>query len=98
MNADTLSYVKEQIDRGFFDLDLPEHMYDGVVRWVLDGVHPGSFLLYVLENNLYLSAFQADHLNRHKLVEWGRFCYWYLPGGCYGCPENVKTWKGLNNV
>lgn len=58
---------------------LPEYMLDGVSRYVLFGVPPGSFLTAVLRSDLIAAAQCADDINRRLLFDWAAFVYQHLP-------------------
>ena len=72
---------------------LPEHMRDGVVRYIERGLpHMGSFLRAVMENNLTEAFGRADDVNAAAMKNWAVFVYSYAPSGCHGSPERVSDW------
>ena len=69
---------------------LPEQFRAGAERWIEHGIHPGSFLQAVLENNLRQAVFHADD-NEHIAA----VCFWFRfqsPHGCHGSPETAVRW------
>lgn len=77
---------------------LPEHMREGMKRYIEEGVEPGSFLYYILCNDLMAAAGHADEINKHSLWNYCNFLYNYAPYPCHGSKERVKIWmehKGL---
>ena len=72
---------------------LPEHMRDGMLRWIERGIKPGSFLTAVLQGDLFEALGQADDINRHKLFDYGAYLYNCAPSGCFGSPEKVNEWR-----
>lgn len=86
-------YFSERIRKGFDELDLPEHMYDGVELYVTQGVMPGGFLTAVLENKLVESVVKADNHNLKRIREWAAFIYNYLPLTCWGSETLVRAWS-----
>jgi len=71
---------------------VPEHMREGLERYVEHHIRPGSFLMAVLENNLVLAAGRADDINRMYLMQWADVLYNELPGSCWGSKEKVQNW------
>jgi hypothetical protein len=74
------------------DRGVPEHNWDGLVRYVTVGCPVGSFLTAVLENNLMESFERADEENRAALFNLCSFVYGDVPAPCHGSPENVRAW------
>jgi hypothetical protein len=72
---------------------IPEHMRDGLQRWLLYGnrTRPGSFLRSVLQDNLSDSVANADHINILALPAYVRFLYNYCPTGC----RNLDSFTGV---
>ena len=73
------------------------YMEPGVRLYVEQGISPGSFLKAVLANDFMGAVGQADSSNGELLREWAEFVYNCLPHDCWGSPEKVRNWKGLNN-
>lgn len=71
---------------------VPSYMIDGMVRYIVFGIMPGSFLKAVLEGDLFSAVKNADDFNAGRLPSYVRFLYNYAPQDCYGSPENVKAW------
>jgi len=82
---------------------IPEHMVDGLVRYIVQGVPPGSFLTAVLSGDLFEALRRADDINQSALVGYARFLTNYAPIGSYGSPGSVTEWiksggiDGMNN-
>lgn len=72
---------------------IPEHMRGGVKSYFEHGVMPGSFLRFVLENNLVEAVVCADRINKAHLIEWAKFLYNEMPLGSWGSREKVKAWS-----
>ena len=73
---------------------VPDHCIDGLIRYIVDGIKPGTFLQAVLRNNLVDAASHADEINRHHLFAYAVFLVSYAPSGCWGSAEAVKAWRG----
>lgn len=71
--------------------ELPSHMQEGVVQYILRGRPPGGFLQAVFENNLMRAASRADEENAYLLRLYARVLY-EAPMGCYGSPDVMKSW------
>jgi len=71
---------------------IPEHMREGLERYVEHHIKPGSFLRAVLENDFVLAVEYADKANRVHLAEWAETLYTEIPKGCWGSPEKVQNW------
>ncbi len=73
---------------------LPEHMRDGIVRYMELGIPPGSFAEAVLCNDLKNAFGRADMVNERYLKRWCEYVMWHLPSLAQGSPERVATWIG----
>lgn len=71
---------------------VPDYMIGGLVRYVLHGVPPGSFLTAVMENDLTGAYGRADEQNTAAMRAWVMLTYNDLPAGCHGSPEAVDGW------
>lgn len=79
--------------------ELPEHMRDGMRRYIERGIEAGSFMTAVLSNDLMGALGKADDVNRHQLFAYASFLYNEAPRACHGSPEAVAAWivqGGLN--
>ena len=78
---------------------LPEHMREGVTRYIDDGVPPGTFLTYALANNLAEAYVRADNKNKANMEYWASWLLWECPQEAWGSMEKVEKWirrGGLN--
>ena len=71
---------------------IPDHMHDGILRWLWDGWMPGSFLEAVISNDFKHACLCADHINKQSLAQYGEFFTWYMPMDCWGSKEKVAAW------
>jgi hypothetical protein len=63
------------------------------IRLYVDGRCPtGGFLEAVLSNDLKGAVRAADEQNLATLVDIVRYCYWEIPGDCWGSPARVREW------
>lgn len=77
---------------------LPAHMQPGIVRYVLLGIRPGSFLCAVFANERELAEVKADYINRPLLGAYQHFTIWGCPSPCHGSSDNVRTWCEAGGV
>ena len=80
---------------------LPEHMVEGFMRYVVDGIEPGGFLTAVLSNDLMETLNRADRINSRRLGDYALVLYNYSPGACFGSRKHVEAWVkmgGLNGL
>lgn len=73
-------------------IGIPEHMIGGLVRYIVHGIPPGSFLTAVLSNDLMEALGRADDVNRYCLHRYGQFLYSVAPSGCFRSPEAFDAW------
>ena len=88
--------------------NIPDHTFEGIKNYVLDGIPPGGFLEAVFCNNLKESFGRADAKNREAIADIVRFLYNEIPHTCWGSPGRVKNWlqikreerekNGLENI
>lgn len=71
---------------------LPQHMAEGIERYITDKIPPGGFLMSVLCNDLKGACAYADYDNRHLLFTYVAFFYNVAPLPCWGSRDNVIAW------
>ena len=71
---------------------LPEHMQDGMQRYVEHGINPGDFLYLILCNDFVHALGQADSINTERIVDYAKFLYLEVPMACWGSKEKVDKW------
>jgi len=74
---------------------IPDHMHDGVSRYVLNGVPPGGFLTALLSNDLKETFSRADDANQRAVLDYIKLLYNYAPTGVWGSPAKVSDWITL---
>jgi hypothetical protein len=77
---------------------LPEHMQDGMRRYVEQGIPPGGFARSVLENNLAEAFLQADADNLRHMRDWAMFMWNDMPRASWGSKERVDAWITHNGL
>lgn len=74
---------------------IPPHMHESLVRWIMLGIHPGSFLSALLKNDMMGAIAGADEENKKALIQYAIFLHNYAPSGCFGSVEKFEAWQGL---
>lgn len=77
---------------------VPEHLRDGLLRYIEHGISPGHFLTAVLENDLMGAVGRADSESARGLVGLCTYLYNDAPSGCHGSPEKVAAWVKRHRV
>lgn len=72
---------------------LPDHMQDGMRRYLEFGVLPGSFGLAVLCNDLTQAYARADSENAAAMHAWASWLWNECPRAAWGSFEKVKRWS-----
>lgn len=71
---------------------LPEHIRDGVQRYIDHGIQPGGFLTAVICNDLIGVLDRADDINCERLHDIVSFFYMEAPSICWGSPAAFHEW------
>lgn len=72
---------------------LPGHMWEGVYRYLNNGIMTGSFLTAIMEDKLVRSFGAADDINTLFMREWVMWLYDMCPLEARGSAEKVAAWK-----
>lgn len=75
---------------------LPDYMHDGVVRYLVHRIRPGSFLCAVIANDLFRASLTADRDNSRCLDTWARWFYYNAPMGSIGSYDAIDKWCDFN--
>lgn len=71
---------------------VPEHLREGLVRYLVHRIQPGHFLMAVLENNLLQAIARGDEISCAALPALVRFLVNDAPGEASGSPATVREW------
>lgn len=69
-----------------------DHMRDGIRRYYLFGISPGSFLRSLLENKLSETFGRADMLNLVNLQYWVKWLQNDFDLNAWGSEDAVRWW------
>ena len=90
-----MSYYRKQLAQSLLLTRIPAHLHMGIIRWIFDGIKPGSFLCAVFSNQLVQSVLLADYLSAPAIPD----IVWWLsreaPVGSYGESSVLTDWTGL---
>jgi hypothetical protein len=86
--AGTIAEWEEEMDR----YGVPEHLRDGIARYILYGIQPGRFLEGLLSNDLRGAATDSTPASFAAIPGILNFLYWNVPMDCYGTPERFNAW------
>lgn len=83
---------------------IPEHLWQGMMRYVQHGIRPGSFLEAVFAGDLHEVFRRGDVQSLDGLRATVNYVLNYCPVLCYGSQKRVQEWveigglEGLNRV
>lgn len=77
---------------------VPDHLINGLISYIVEGVPTGGCLRAILENNLMEAFSRADVSTAIGMQNICSFLYNHAPSGCFGDHEIVSTWiKNVSN-
>jgi len=77
---------------------IPEGCRSALELYVSDGLHPGGFVLSILENDFVRAVGAADEENMANLPAYANYLYNHIPGNCWGSPKIVADWINMKNA
>lgn len=93
--AEEAAFVKRRLEQGFSEIAVPEHLKEGIVRYVVGRIPSGDFLAAVFANDLTSAAARADSLSFSALREIVQLISAFTPAACRGSHGKVKAWCNL---
>jgi hypothetical protein len=72
--------------------NLPPAIWEGLRAHALDRRPTGHFVTAVLTNDLRGALGKADEDSLAAIRDIVRYCYWELPGNCWGSVSKVNEW------
>ena len=75
-----------------YEYGVPSYMHGAVVRYMEEGIPPGSFLSAVINNDLREACSRADDTNKLALHSYVMWFYNWAPVGTWGHPDAVRDW------
>jgi hypothetical protein len=89
---------EQEYRQGLAMSGIPLHMHDGYIRYLMEGIKPGHFLMAVLSNDLREACARGDLENQRALYQHVYFLFNYCPGHCWGSPESVNEWISIHQA
>jgi len=80
-------------DESFRGSGVPEHIRDGIARYINHGDPVGGFLSAFLDNELKEAFGAADDINQRAMLDIVRWFYNRAPSQCWGGVENRRRWQ-----
>jgi len=77
---------------------VPEHMRNGMLRYAIVGIPPGSFLLAVIDNDLQKSVACADEKNLPLIALYAQWFRFIAPPDCHGSVEKRIAWVRMHKL
>lgn len=96
---DTVKWYCEKARKHCAGYSISVACAEALERYIADGITPGKFVSYLLQNNLVGAAQSADRGNSALLALWVEVLVDGIPGGAWGSKEIFDTWikdGGLN--
>lgn len=90
-DADILKIFNDRWPDARYDL-IPAYMLPGLLRYIVCGIRPGSFMCAVLEGDLFAAVRKADDTNVNMLAGYTRFLMNWAPARCFGSADTVNAW------
>jgi hypothetical protein len=81
--------------------NLPSHMWEATLGYLLYGYPIGDFMSAVMENDLKESFARADWINEQAMKRWAEFLYGVMPVSpvrSFGSKEVVKEWQRIGGL
>ena len=72
--------------------NLPPAIWAALRQYALNRKAAGNFVMAVLTNNLREAVTGADPESLAALPDIVGYCYWELPGNCWGSVSEVEAW------
>ena len=83
---------KASLEKSLAEYQIPGSLHGGIIRWVCDGIPPGSFLKRIIENDAEGATLRADQVNVHHVA---KLLLWFTreaPAECWGSNTNILDW------
>ena len=85
--------TRERLIAGLEASNVPSHLHEGLLEYVVCGRPTGHFLEAVLSNDLREACCRVDITHKGCLFDLVFFLYNFAPQGCWGSTENVIAWR-----
>ena len=76
----------------FGDFKITDYVMGAILRYIDDGIEPGSFMSAVICNDLKHAVAYADHWNIKNIPAYVSWFYNFAPQDCWGSYKEMETW------
>jgi len=84
--------LTEESKQAMSDCGIPSYMHGAIIRYYENRIEPGSFMSYVINNDLKGALGHADDTNRHCMLNYMKWFFNHAPAGTWGYPKAVSDW------
>ena len=93
MSDTELNTQREAIRQSLEKANVPKHLHLGIIRYVVDGIRPSSFVYHVFSNNLTKAVCAADDdMTIEQLRALARWIYNDAAYECHGSRALMEQW------
>lgn len=90
--SDETYHIEKQYREKLEKTGVPEHLHDGLIRYLVHHIQPGHFLTAVLQNDLREACAHGDVASIEGLQSLITFLYNGAPGAAWGSDAAVQRW------
>jgi hypothetical protein len=86
---------------GLVHTQVPEHLHEGLIAYILDGRPTGGFLQAAISGDLFQSVARGDLRSQAGLANLVIFLVNHAPAGAFGSYEAYASWverRGLRGI
>lgn len=95
---DTVKWYCEKVRKQCAGYSISIACAEALERYIADGITPGKFVSYLLQNNLTGAARSADRGNSALLALWVEVLVDGVPGAAWGSKEVFDTWVSIGGL
>lgn len=77
---------------------IPEHLWGGIIRYVIDGIRPGDFLCAVIRMDIEEALRRAFLTTRPAIPTLTTWFLTEAPADCAGTPTAVDDWISKKRI
>ena len=89
---DIYESYEDRFTRDITERGMPPHMVEPAVRYIMNGIEPGSFLRAAICNKLVQAFGRADWHNEVAMKKWADVLYNVFPSESWGTEDKYNAW------
>lgn len=78
--------------------EVPEHCRAGLLRYLMLGIPPGSFLQSLISNDLTGAVARADAVNAQSIKSYIDFLHHEVSMECWGSVKRYEDWVAMGGA